>query len=136
MLRFRMEFVPVIDNTNHVKRIYLWDELFLEQFLPPQKQFNLPIVLMAGGIGTRLKPLTNVLPKPLIPIGDKTILEEIFKRFSDHGCNLFYVSVNYKADLIEFYIRNQKLPYNIHFFKEEKPMGTAGSPLFIERPDK
>jgi NDP-sugar pyrophosphorylase family protein len=67
------------------------------------------------------------LPKPLIPIGDKTILEDIFERFSSHGCNTFYVSVNYKAELIQYYIQNQNLPYNLNFFKEEKPMGTAGS---------
>jgi NDP-sugar pyrophosphorylase family protein len=82
---------------------------------------------MAGGSGTRLKPLTNVLPKPLIPIGEKTIIEEIFERFGNHGCNEFFLSVNYKAELIEFYLRNQQLPYKLNFFKEEKPMGTAGS---------
>jgi dTDP-glucose pyrophosphorylase len=127
MLTFRMEFVPVIDNTNNVKNVYFWDELFLEQKLPPKKQFSLPVVIMAGGSGTRLKPLTNVLPKPLIPIGEKTIIEEIFERFGNHGCNEFFISVNYKAELIEFYLRNQQLPYKLNFFKEEKPMGTAGS---------
>jgi dTDP-glucose pyrophosphorylase len=127
MLRFRMEFIPVIDNTNHVINVYFWDELFLGKKLPPQELFNLPVVIMAGGSGTRLRPLTNVLPKPLIPIGEKTIIEEIFGRFGNHGCNVFFVSVNFKAELIEFYLRNQQLPYQLNFFKEEKPMGTAGS---------
>ena len=127
MLRYRMEFIPVIDNANHVKSVHFWDELFISRKLPPQKLFNLPVVIMAGGSGTRLKPLTNVLPKPLIPIGEKTIIEEIFERFGNHGCNEFFVSVNYKAALIEFYLKNQKLPYKLNFFKEEKPMGTAGS---------
>jgi len=127
MLQYRMEFVPVIDNANHVKNVYFWDELFLDKKLPPQNLFNLPVVIMAGGSGTRLKPLTNVLPKPLIPIGEKTIIEEIFERFGNHGCNEFFVSVNHKAELIEFYLRNQQLPYRLNFFKEEKPMGTAGS---------
>jgi NDP-sugar pyrophosphorylase family protein len=127
MLRYRMEFVPVIDNTNKVKDIYFWDELFLEQKLPPQKRFTLPVVIMAGGIGSRLKPLTNVLPKPLIPIGEKTIIEEIFERFANHGCHEFFISVNYKAELIRYYLKDQNLPYQLVFFKEEKPMGTAGS---------
>jgi dTDP-glucose pyrophosphorylase len=127
MLRFRMEFIPVITNTNEVVSVYFWDELFFEQKLPPKKRFNLPVVIMAGGFGTRLKPLTNVLPKPLIPIGKKTIIEEIFERFGNHGCNEFFVSVNYKAELIEFYLNNQQLPHQIIFLKEEKPMGTAGS---------
>jgi NDP-sugar pyrophosphorylase family protein len=122
-----MEFVPVIDNTNQVKDIYLWEELFLEQKLPPQKRFTLPVVIMAGGLGTRLKPLTNVLPKPLIPLGEKTIIEEIFERFANHGCNEFFVSVNYKAELIKYYLKDQNLPYQLVFFNEGKPLGTAGS---------
>lgn len=57
----------------------------------------------------------------------KTMLEEIFERFADYRCNEFHISVNYKAELIEYYIKQQKLPYNISFFKEVKPLGTAGS---------
>ena len=132
MLQFRMEFMPVIDKQNKIKNIYFWDELFLEQKFPPKKQFNLPVVIMAGGVGSRLKPLTNVLPKPLIPIGEKTIIEEIFERFGNHGCNEFYVSINYKADLIEYYLKAQNLPYNLNFFREEKPLGTAGSLQLIK----
>jgi dTDP-glucose pyrophosphorylase len=127
MVRFRMEFFPVIDSTNHLKRVYFWDELFIEQTLPPKNQFNLPVVIMAGGVGSRLKPLTNVLPKPLFPVGDHTIIEEIFCRFSKYGCNEFHISVNYKAELIEFYLRNQDHQYTLEFFREKKPMGTAGS---------
>jgi dTDP-glucose pyrophosphorylase len=127
MQRFRMEFMPVIDAAKHIYKIYLWDELFVNKKLPPKKQFDLPVVIMAGGFGSRLKPLTNVFPKPLIPMGEKTMIEQIFERFANHGCRDFYVSVNYKAELIEFYLRNQNLPYRIAFFKEERPMGTAGS---------
>jgi dTDP-glucose pyrophosphorylase len=127
MLYYRMEFIPVIDSTHHIKNVYFWDELFLKQKLPPQKQFTLPVVIMAGGLGSRLKPLTNVLPKPLIPIGEKTIIEEIFDRFNAHGISNFYISVNHKAKLIEFYLKNQHLPYQLEFLKENKPMGTAGS---------
>lgn len=130
MLDYRMELCPVIDENNNILSIYYWEDIFNEKTHQPASKFNLPVVIMAGGFGTRLKPLTNVLPKPLIPIGDKTILEDIFESFSNHGCNSFFVSVNYKADLIEYYIQNQKLPYNISFIKEEKPMGTAGS-LFL-----
>jgi dTDP-glucose pyrophosphorylase/predicted transcriptional regulator len=127
MIKYRMEFIPVINNNNEIDTVYFWEDLFDLNTIMPIEQFNIPVVIMAGGFGNRLKPLTNVLPKPLIPIGVKTILENIFERFSKHGCNSFYISVNYKAELIEYYIQNQKLPFNIHFFKEEKPMGTAGS---------
>lgn len=123
---FRMEFCPIVNNKREVIDIYFWEDIF-SQKEQPKKQFNLPVVVMAGGMGTRLKPLTNVLPKPLIPIGEKTMLEEIFERFGKYGCNNYNISVNYKADLIEYYINSLKLPYSINYFKETKPLGTAGS---------
>jgi len=127
MKKHRIECMPVVNDEGELLTVFLWEDLFPEKEIASEKQFNLPIVIMAGGTGSRLKPLTNVLPKPLIPIGDKTMLEEIFERFGKYGCNTFYVSVNYKAELIEYYIRNQNLPYKLHFFKEKNPMGTAGS---------
>jgi len=127
MLKLRSEFMPVVDENNHLVNVYFWEDLFGETKKEPLFRFNLPVVIMAGGFGTRLKPLTNVLPKPLIPINDKTFIEEIFEQFSNHGCDTFYISVNYKAELIEYYLSKQNLPYNIQYFKEDKPMGTAGS---------
>jgi dTDP-glucose pyrophosphorylase/predicted transcriptional regulator len=127
MLEFRMELCPVIDEINEISEVYFWEDIFQGNKLQPAKQFDLPVIIMAGGIGQRLKPLTNVLPKALIPIGEKTMLEEIFERFGNHGCNEFYISLNYKAELIEFYIRNQNLRYQIEFFKENRPLGTGGS---------
>ena len=127
MFEFRMELCPVVDNEKNIVEVYYWDDVFIDKEPQPKKQFNLPVVIMAGGFGTRLKPLTNVLPKPLIPIGDNTIIEEIFKRFNNHGCDTFYISVNYKAELIEYYLTNQNLPYQIDYIQEDKPTGTAGS---------
>lgn len=127
MLAIRAEFMPVVSDIGELDHIYFWEDLFDAAEQAPVKQFNLPVVVMAGGFGTRLKPLTNVLPKPLIPIGEKTMLEEIFDRFAKHGCDNFFISVNYKAELIEYYLSSQNLPYLLTFFKEEKPMGTAGS---------
>jgi dTDP-glucose pyrophosphorylase len=127
MVQIRAEFMPVIDEDSNLVDVYFWEDLFGNSQKEPLFRFNLPVVIMAGGIGTRLKPLTNVLPKPLIPINDKTFIEEIFERFSNHGCELFYISVNYKAKLIEYYLHEQHLSYSLNYFREEKPMGTAGS---------
>jgi len=132
MFDYRMELCPVVDADNEIVEVYFWEDVFLDKKPQPKENFNLPVVILAGGVGTRLKPLTNVLPKPLIPLGEKTILEEIFERFAVYGCNDFYVSVNYKADLIKYYIEQQNLPYIINYFSEEKPLGTAGS-LFLLR---
>ena len=127
MFDFRMELCPVVNADGDIIEVHFWEDVFPEIRPRPKNQFDLPIVIMAGGFGTRLKPLTNVLPKPLIPIGKKTIVEEIFQRFSNHGSENFYLSVNYKAELIEYYLKSKELQYNIEYFKEDKPMGTAGS---------
>lgn len=127
MLRYRMEFLPIVNDDSEIVSCIFWEDLFPQSPIKPLNTFNLPVVIMAGGEGTRLKPLTNVIPKPLIPIGEKTMLEEIFGRFGLYGCNQFYISVNYKADLIEYYIDQLSLPYTISYFRENKPLGTAGS---------
>ena len=127
MLEFRMELCPVVNEEKEIVEVFFWEDIFEDNEPQPKEQFNLPVIIMAGGMGTRLKPLTNVLPKPLIPIGEKTIIEQIFQRFKRHGCINFYLSVNYKAELIEYYLKNQNLSYHIEYFKEERPTGTAGS---------
>ncbi len=127
MLQIRAEYMPIIGANNEVVRIVLWKDLWEETKLPPSEKINLPVVIMAGGKGARLKPITNVLPKPLIPIGEKPIMEHIIERFTDVGCNTFYISVNYKAELIEYYFNSILHDYIILFFREKKPLGTAGS---------
>jgi dTDP-glucose pyrophosphorylase len=127
MLSIRAEFMPIVNEQKEIVDVVFWEDIFEKEKQIPLDQFDLPVVIMAGGYGSRVRPLTNVFPKPLLPIGDKTMLEEIFSRFYRHGSNRFYISVNYKAELIEFYLTNQNLPCSIEYFKEEKPLGTAGS---------
>lgn len=128
MLTIRAEFMPVVSNENELLKVYFWEDLFGKNEKIPVKQFNFPVVIMAGGIGTRLKPLTNILPKPLIPIGEKTIIEQIMDKFCEAGCNTFYLSVNYKAEMIKYYFSTlPKNTYHISYLHEEKPLGTAGS---------
>jgi len=129
----RNEFMPVISNDNTIVDIIYWNELFAREEKKHQNMLNLPVVIMAGGRGSRLKPITNILPKPLIPLGEKTILEEIMDKFLYAGCNKFYLSVNYKAEMIAHYFENLNNPnYNIEYFKEDKPLGTAGSMYLIK----
>ena len=126
----RNELMPVIDSQNQIIDVIFWEDLFEEKrsVLPQERQLNLPVVIMAGGRGTRLAPLTNVWPKPLIPINQKTIVEDIMDRFVEVGCNEFYLSVNYKAEVIQQYFDNLNSPfYKITYIREEKPLGTAGS---------
>jgi dTDP-glucose pyrophosphorylase len=128
MLQIRCEYMPVLDKEGNLVDVYSWFDLFPTVSAEDNREpIDLPVVIMAGGLGTRLKPLTNVLPKPLIPIGDKTILEEILDQFEDIGCKNFYLSVNYKSDMIRYYLNHLEHKYSIEYFEETKPLGTIGS---------
>jgi len=125
----RNEFMPIVSSNGELSDIIFWEDLFIEkQFNEIPINLDLPVIIMAGGKGTRLKPLTNILPKPLIPINNKTIIEDIMDRFVRVGCNNFFISVNYKAEMIRYYFDSLNNPaYSIDYFQEDKPLGTAGS---------
>jgi dTDP-glucose pyrophosphorylase len=128
MFQYRMEFMPVLNSEGDLVDVIFWEDIISDKKHQCDTPFDLPIVIMAGGQGSRLRPLTNVLPKPLIPIGDKTMLEDIMDRFVACGSNKFFLSVNYKADFIKNYFTQLSSPsYKIEFFQEDKPLGTAGS---------
>ncbi len=127
MRRLRAEVMPILDDDRQLVDVWFWGDLFKKSESLIRESIDLPVVIMAGGKGTRLKPLTNVIPKPLVPIGEKTILEEIMDRFEAIGCHKFYMSVNYKSDLLQYYLDQLEHKYDIDFFEEDKPLGTIGS---------
>lgn len=124
----RNEFMPLIDPQGKVIDIIFWEDLFEADKIKDNSLKDIPVVIMAGGKGNRLQPLTNVLPKALIPIGKQTIIEDIMDRFAAFGCREFYLSLNYKADMIRQYLKEQnKSSFNIAYCQETQPLGTAGS---------
>ena len=127
MTELRAECMPVVDDEGNLVDVYFWEDLFKHSEQQHREIISLPVVIMAGGKGTRLKPLTNVIPKPLVPVGDKTILEIIMDQFESIGCHKFYMSVNYKADMMKYYLNQLEHHYDIDFFMEDKPLGTIGS---------
>lgn len=129
MLRCRAAFMPLLDKDGALADVVFWEDVFSEEYSSGKRcELNLPVVIMAGGTGSRLRPLTNVLPKPLLPFGKKTIIETIMDRFVDAGCSKFFLSLNYKAAMIRHYFAELKhAPYEVAFFEEDKPLGTAGS---------
>ncbi len=127
MINLRAECMPVVDKEGNLVDVYFWNDLFNSSESQSRAKIDLPVVIMAGGKGSRLKPLTNVLPKPLVPVGDKTILEVIMDQFESIGCHKFYMSVNYKADILKYYLSQLDHQYDVEFFMEDKPLGTIGS---------
>lgn len=127
MLQLRAECMPVVDHEGNLVEVYSWKKMFKHSVADHREKINIPVVIMAGGKGSRLKPITNVIPKPLVPVGDKTILEVIMDQFENIGCKKFYMSVNYKADMMRFYLSQLEHKYDIDFFMEDKPLGTIGS---------
>ena len=112
--------VPILDNNGRIKLIVAKD------FIIPAKKLNCPVVIQAGGLGTRLYPYTKVLPKPLIPVGDYPIIELIMQRFVEFGCTEFYIIVNHKKEMIKSYFSEIDNKYKVTFVDETTPLGTAG----------
>lgn len=128
----RSEFnhIPVITGDN------LLVGLLIEKHMQPVKapaveKNNTPVVIMAGGLGSRLAPFTKILPKPLLPIGDRTILEQIIETFTRQGFWNFFIIVNYKRELMKAYFAEMVLPYELTFIDEPKALGTAGGLSYL-----
>ena len=114
--------IPIVDNHGKLVGIEEVDEL-----LKPKKKTN-KVVLMVGGLGTRLRPLTENTPKPMLKVGDKPILETIILNFKKYGFTEIILSVSYKSHVIEDYFADgSKFGVNIEYIHEEKRMGTAGA---------
>lgn len=121
-----IESIPIIGAKREVLDIVFWNDK-LERSLQEHNKISVPVVIMAGGKGTRLYPYTKILPKPLIPIGDYSITERIIKKFTDCGCSEFYLTVNYKKNMIKAYFDELDKNYEISYVEEEKFLGTGGS---------
>ena len=92
--------LPVLDNDGKVVRLILLKDILTEE------KKKKPVVLMAGGLGTRLRPMTDACPKPLLKIGGTPVLETILEQFVENGFDTFYISVNYKSEMIEEYFQD------------------------------
>ncbi len=128
MLSRKITSVPVVDGAGRIEDAVFLDALVLDQ--PDRSErptIDVPVVIMAGGKGTRLAPFTSVLPKPLIPLGDKPVIEVIVDAFRAYGVDDFYVSLNYKSRIIRSYFDELDPPYSVRFLYEDAPLGTAGA---------
>jgi dTDP-glucose pyrophosphorylase len=131
MTKYKLRHLPIIDSERHVVGISAYDEL-----LQPAKKEN-RVVLMAGGLGSRMSPLTDDCPKPMLTVGNKPILEIILDNCIRSGFQNFHISVNYKAEMIQDYFGDgSKWNTKINYIRESQQLGTAGPlGLFNEMPD-
>lgn len=122
MQQCRIRHVPLVDGDGRVCRLALLDEL-LEDEAPP-----LRAVVMAGGFGTRLAPLTDETPKPMLPVGDRPLLQRIVEQLRDAGIRRVNVTTHYRADAIaQHFGDGSEFGVEIEYVPEEQPLGTAGA---------
>ena len=114
--------IPIVDSEGILIDCYNGDGNCTNE----RKALNIPVVINAGGRGTRLEPFTKVLPKPLIPVGDFPIIELIMKEYQTYSCNDFHIIVNYKRELMKAYFADNEKHYNITWYDEDTPLGTGG----------
>jgi dTDP-glucose pyrophosphorylase len=118
----KIQQIPVVDDQHHVVGLHLWDEI-----TTPQTRPNL-MIIMAGGMGRRLRPHTDNCPKPLLPVAGKPMLEHIIDRAKLEGFTHFVLSINYLGHMIEAHFGNGKgMGVQIDYLREKSPLGTAGA---------
>ena len=118
----RLHQVPVVDSNHRVVGLHLWDDLSV-----PLERPN-TMIIMAGGLGTRLRPFTETCPKPMLLVAGKPILEHIIERARFEGFNKFIISIKYLGHIIEDYFGNgDRFGVHINYLKETTPLGTAGA---------
>ena len=120
--------VPMTDAAGRIHALVFADETLHSA----EKLVSSPVIMMAGGLGTRLMPYTEILPKPLIPVGGVTITEQIIKRFRKFGCSEFSLVVNYKRNLIKSYFSEVEAGRGLEFVDEDEPLGTGGGLAFFK----
>ena len=114
--------IPIIGEDGRILDLYNGEGNEVKR----RNALNIPVVINAGGKGTRLEPFTKVLPKPLIPVGELPIIELIMKEYLTYSCDEFNIIVNYKRDLIKAFFADNENHYNIKWYDENKPLGTGG----------
>ena len=123
----KIDIIPILNNKKKVEKVLSFNS-FLKKNSIKESASNVPLVVMAGGKGTRLKPFTNFFPKALMPFSNSTASDFIINHFSKFGINNFIFSINSNKELIKSYFSKKK----IKFIEEKKPLGTIGSLSLIK----
>lgn len=135
LIKDKLELIPVLDNKGRVVDFITWSQAFStsDKSAHEKEKIDIPVVIMAGGKSTRLEPFTKILPKPLIPIGDKPIIEIIIDEFKKYGVDEYFIILNYKGEMIESYFNNIDKDYRVKYIRESEFGGTAGGLKLLEK---
>ena len=129
-LKEKYDVIPILNSDNSIHKIVEWIDVFSKE--DKGENLKIPVVIMAGGMGNRLKPFTQVLPKPLVPLNEKTVIENVIEKFTDLGIDKFFISINFKGKILKAFFEELNPSYSIKFIEEKKPLGTAGSLSFLK----
>lgn len=129
MVANKIQQIPVVDENRRVTGLHLWDHITTQQARP-----NV-MVIMAGGKGTRLRPHTEHCPKPMLPVGNKPMLEHIIERAMANGFSNFILAIHYLGHMVEDYFGDgAKMNAHIEYIRENSPLGTAGALGLLAQP--
>ena len=134
-LKEKISLIPVVNEKKNITKIfYLEDVLDLYNSDDEIEQYSkkLGVVIMAGGEGVRMQPYTKIFPKPLLPMGDDTVIDLIVSKFLNYKINNFYITTNYKHQIINNHFKKYKTKINCKLIKENKKLGTAGSLFYLK----
>lgn len=137
-LNLRLDVIPIVNKKNILVDAILFSKYFSKKNISKFKKINskIDVVIMAGGLGSRLAPYSKIIPKPLLPFKNSTLIEYIISNFTKHSLKNFILSVNYKENLIKSYFKTIKEKYKIKYINEEFPMGTVGALSKIDKVSK
>ena len=127
VIKKRLTAIPVIDKNKKLLDILLSSEIVDSESKKIIIDDEIDVVIMAGGKGTRLNPFTHVLPKPLIPINGKPVIQIILNRLKRYNLNQFHISLNEKSKILKAYFHEEKFNIKINFVVEQKKLGTVGA---------
>lgn len=122
----KIALIPILDQNRKVVDYVTWEKVFGNDKRQEHQKLSMPVVIMAGGSGTRLEPFTKVLPKPLVPVGEKPMIDHIIDNFRAYGICEFYLTIHHMSKIIRAYFEEKNPDYFIGFAEEDEPRGTAG----------
>jgi len=133
MIEYKIEQIPILDTKDTIVDVVMWTDI-LEEKKQSEKTRHMSnhVVIMAGGKGTRLDPFTKIFPKPLVPVGDKPVIEIIMERFFQYGFHKFIYTLNYKKEYLKLFLKENNFPYDIDWVEEDDFLGTAGSLVLLK----